>query len=256
MLKQQKDTSDSFLHALEKIEVRISGANPAAAIHSIFDSLCRRIDRFNFDAENGRTFDIRYKRFKDVFDNDCTELSEQVPSIRCRISGSRVRKLQNTAAEEVGSRRRCHNQRPHRRVPTHQVVQGRCKNAGECHKPQHSRQLHHCRNKSVEIVAEPAAPCREEIVAKLKVNHADVFKTGLGRCTKTKATLRLKPDAHPVFRELCLMPTSPLSMKRSTASCRTSAFPGRLLCLGSPDRRRQEVKWNTTPLCRLFYWIE
>ncbi|XGW21465.1 hypothetical protein V3C99_004430 [Haemonchus contortus] len=53
----------------------------------------------------------------------------------------------------------------------------------------------------VTIVADPAAPCREEIVAKLKVNHAEVFKTGLGLCTKTKATLRLKPDAHPVFRK-------------------------------------------------------
>nr|CDJ84418.1 RNA-directed DNA polymerase (reverse transcriptase) domain containing protein [Haemonchus contortus] len=41
-----------------------------------FNSHCQA-DRFNFDAENGRTFDIWYKRFKDVFDNDCTELSEQ-----------------------------------------------------------------------------------------------------------------------------------------------------------------------------------
>ncbi|XGW16057.1 hypothetical protein V3C99_001479 [Haemonchus contortus] len=76
-LKQQKVTSDPFLCALEKMEVRMSGANPAAAKHYIFDSLCRRIDRFNFDAENGRTFDIWYKRIKDVFDNDCAELSEQ-----------------------------------------------------------------------------------------------------------------------------------------------------------------------------------
>ncbi|PIO76907.1 hypothetical protein TELCIR_00994 [Teladorsagia circumcincta] len=52
-------------------------ANPAAAKHSLFDSLCRRIDKFNFDAENGRTFDIWYKRFKDVFDNDCAELNER-----------------------------------------------------------------------------------------------------------------------------------------------------------------------------------
>nr|CDJ93791.1 unnamed protein product [Haemonchus contortus] len=71
MLKQRKDT-DSFLRALEKMEARMSGANPAAAKHSIFDSLCRRKDRFNFDAENGRTYDIWYKRFKDVFDNDCS----------------------------------------------------------------------------------------------------------------------------------------------------------------------------------------
>nr|CDJ93706.1 unnamed protein product [Haemonchus contortus] len=44
MLKQQKDTSDSFRRALEKMEVRMSGANPAAAKHPISDSLCRRID--------------------------------------------------------------------------------------------------------------------------------------------------------------------------------------------------------------------
>ncbi|PIO55511.1 hypothetical protein TELCIR_23101, partial [Teladorsagia circumcincta] len=75
--KQQKETADSFLRALEKMDMRMNGANPAAAKHSIFDSLCRRIDKFTFDAENGRTFDIWYKRFKDVFDNDCTELNEQ-----------------------------------------------------------------------------------------------------------------------------------------------------------------------------------
>ncbi|PIO63404.1 hypothetical protein TELCIR_14996 [Teladorsagia circumcincta] len=40
----------------------------------------------------------------------------------------------------------------------------------------------------VTIVADPAAAYREEIVAKLKDNYADVFKTGLGRCTKMKAT--------------------------------------------------------------------
>uniref|UniRef100_A0A7I4YY53 RNA-directed DNA polymerase n=1 Tax=Haemonchus contortus TaxID=6289 RepID=A0A7I4YY53_HAECO len=77
MQKQQKDTSESFLRALEMMEARMNGANPAAVKYSIFDSLCRRIDKFNFDAENGRTFDIWFKRFKDVFDNDCTELSEQ-----------------------------------------------------------------------------------------------------------------------------------------------------------------------------------
>ncbi|VDO20184.1 unnamed protein product [Haemonchus placei] len=77
MLKQQKDTSDSFLRALERMEVRMSGANPLAAKHSIFDSLCRRIDRLNFDAGKGRTFDMWYKGFKDIFDYDCTELSEQ-----------------------------------------------------------------------------------------------------------------------------------------------------------------------------------
>nr|CDJ93708.1 uncharacterized protein K02A2.6-like [Haemonchus contortus] len=53
----------------------------------------------------------------------------------------------------------------------------------------------------VTLVADPAATYREEIVAKLRVNHADVFKTGLRRCAKTKATLRLKPDAHPVFKK-------------------------------------------------------
>ncbi|PIO76323.1 reverse transcriptase [Teladorsagia circumcincta] len=75
--KQQKETADSFLRALKKMEMRMTTANTAAAKHIIFDSLCRRIDKFNFDAENGRTFDIWYKRFKDVFDNDCAELNEQ-----------------------------------------------------------------------------------------------------------------------------------------------------------------------------------
>ncbi|EYC07744.1 hypothetical protein Y032_0069g372 [Ancylostoma ceylanicum] len=49
------------------------------------------------------------------------------------------------------------------------------------------------------ILPDPGAIRREEIVAKLKTDYADVFKVGLGRCTVTKATLQLKPDAYPVF---------------------------------------------------------
>uniref|UniRef100_A0A7I4XT76 RNA-directed DNA polymerase n=1 Tax=Haemonchus contortus TaxID=6289 RepID=A0A7I4XT76_HAECO len=40
---------------------------------------------------------------------------------------------------------------------------------------------------------------RDKTIAKLKHHFTDVFKPELGRCTKTKATLYLKPDAHPVF---------------------------------------------------------
>ncbi|EYB93870.1 hypothetical protein Y032_0178g682 [Ancylostoma ceylanicum] len=49
------------------------------------------------------------------------------------------------------------------------------------------------------IFPDPGTIRREEIVAKLKTDYADVFKVGLGRCTVTKATLQLKPDAYPVF---------------------------------------------------------
>ncbi|PIO71781.1 hypothetical protein TELCIR_06311 [Teladorsagia circumcincta] len=43
----------------------------------------------------------------------------------------------------------------------------------------------------VTIVADPAAAYREKIVAKWKTTMLKVvFKTGLGRCTKTKTTLR------------------------------------------------------------------
>ncbi|VDO66572.1 unnamed protein product [Heligmosomoides polygyrus] len=33
----------------------------------------------------------------------------------------------------------------------------------------------------------------------LNANHSDVFNAGLDRCTKKKATIQLKTDAHPVF---------------------------------------------------------
>ncbi|EYC05664.1 hypothetical protein Y032_0081g1512 [Ancylostoma ceylanicum] len=49
------------------------------------------------------------------------------------------------------------------------------------------------------ILPDLGAVRREEVMAKLKTNYADVFKVGLGRCTVTKATLQLKPDAYPVL---------------------------------------------------------
>ncbi|KIH66176.1 reverse transcriptase [Ancylostoma duodenale] len=42
---------------------------------------------------------------------------------------------------------------------------------------------------------------RNETVTSLKTRFADVFSPGLGRCTKTKAKLVLKPDATPIYRQ-------------------------------------------------------
>ncbi|EPB69728.1 glycosyl hydrolase family 35 [Ancylostoma ceylanicum] len=42
---------------------------------------------------------------------------------------------------------------------------------------------------------------RDDIVNRLKTRFADVFSPGLGRCTKTKARLFLKPGARPVYRQ-------------------------------------------------------
>ncbi|KAK6741906.1 hypothetical protein RB195_009650 [Necator americanus] len=42
---------------------------------------------------------------------------------------------------------------------------------------------------------------REEIIADLKKQYAEVFKCGLGRCVKTKAKLLLKDNAVPVFKK-------------------------------------------------------
>ncbi|VDO38828.1 unnamed protein product [Heligmosomoides polygyrus] len=39
--------------------------------------LYRRIEKFIYDADNDRTFDVCYKRFKDVFDNDCGDLDDK-----------------------------------------------------------------------------------------------------------------------------------------------------------------------------------
>uniref|UniRef100_A0A7I4Y6B5 RNA-directed DNA polymerase n=1 Tax=Haemonchus contortus TaxID=6289 RepID=A0A7I4Y6B5_HAECO len=374
MQKQQKDTSESFLRALEMMEARMNGANPAAVKYSIFDSLCRRIDKFNFDAENGRTFDIWFKRFKDVFDNDCTELSEQEKTrllclvyvagfqgaefadyrtrllrkldqgdnitikdltAECQLIKSYkedARMLENTANPNiainyVGRKRKRRNfnlkQKPRSRKEFNALRNSRSGKQESLppSRPQTRRNsARSCQIKSIEdalrkdaqphlevevngrplkllldtgamitlisesswkklgrpqlqkfntivnaangtriptkgyilanfvlrssdgrqhrgqgccyvtekldifgwewiqkipelveplqkyisgvtIVADPAASCREEIVAKLKINYADVFRAGLGRCTKTKATLQLKPDAHPIFKK-------------------------------------------------------
>nr|CDJ90128.1 RNA-directed DNA polymerase (reverse transcriptase) domain containing protein [Haemonchus contortus] len=145
MQKQQKDTSESFLRALEMMEARMNGANPAA---------------------------VKY-----VFDNDCTELSEQEKT-RLLMEGSTVDKDAATSPKKLDIFGWEWIQKiPELVEPLQKYISG------------------------VTIVADPAASCREEIVAKLKINYADVFRAGLGRCTKTKATLQLKPDAHPIFKK-------------------------------------------------------
>ncbi|EYB86727.1 hypothetical protein Y032_0274g1028, partial [Ancylostoma ceylanicum] len=45
--------------------------------HAIFDSLHRRIEKFVYDPDRGRTFDIWLKRYQDLFDNECNDLDEK-----------------------------------------------------------------------------------------------------------------------------------------------------------------------------------
>uniref|UniRef100_A0A8R1DQH1 Peptidase A2 domain-containing protein n=1 Tax=Caenorhabditis japonica TaxID=281687 RepID=A0A8R1DQH1_CAEJA len=42
---------------------------------------------------------------------------------------------------------------------------------------------------------------REKLKFYLKSEHPIIFQPGLGKCTKTKASIRLKPGAQPVFRK-------------------------------------------------------
>ncbi|EPB75657.1 hypothetical protein ANCCEY_05248 [Ancylostoma ceylanicum] len=41
----------------------------------------------------------------------------------------------------------------------------------------------------------------DDVVSRLKMRFADVFSPGLGRCTKTKARLFLKPGERPIYRQ-------------------------------------------------------
>ncbi|PIO72744.1 integrase core domain protein [Teladorsagia circumcincta] len=51
------------------------------------------------------------------------------------------------------------------------------------------------------IVVDHLPAYRDAIIAKFKKKFASVFTSGLGRCTTTKATLMLKPDAVPIFKK-------------------------------------------------------
>ncbi|CAR98767.1 Protein CBG27228 [Caenorhabditis briggsae] len=52
---------------------------------------------------------------------------------------------------------------------------------------------------------------REGLKAELNKQFSDVFKPELGRCTKTKASLVLKPNAQPVFRKARPVPFAAVS---------------------------------------------
>ncbi|VDO90236.1 unnamed protein product [Heligmosomoides polygyrus] len=69
--QQQKDTSDNF-GCWRRSKLDLPGPIVVKDKHIIFNSLYRRIEKFT----NGRTFDGWYKRFKDVFDNDCGDLGD------------------------------------------------------------------------------------------------------------------------------------------------------------------------------------
>ncbi|EYC34161.1 hypothetical protein Y032_0001g28 [Ancylostoma ceylanicum] len=58
------------------------------------------------------------------------------------------------------------------------------------------REQHNCKIASAAI-----ENARDDIVNRLKTRFADVFSPGLGRCTKTKARLFLKPEARPIYRQ-------------------------------------------------------
>ncbi|KAK6754871.1 hypothetical protein RB195_013696 [Necator americanus] len=62
---------------------------------------------------------------------------------------------------------------------------------------------YHCR------IATKEEANREEIIADLKKQYAEVFKCGLGRYVKTKAKLLLRDDAVPVFKKKRPVPFAP-----------------------------------------------
>ncbi|KIH43151.1 hypothetical protein ANCDUO_26850, partial [Ancylostoma duodenale] len=67
---------------MEKMSAAPSALNAATPIvvrdkHAIFDSLHRRIEKFVYDPDRGRTFDIWLKRYQDLFDNECDDLDEK-----------------------------------------------------------------------------------------------------------------------------------------------------------------------------------
>ncbi|KAL6742847.1 hypothetical protein Aduo_015951 [Ancylostoma duodenale] len=57
----------------------LNTSNPIVILdkHAIFDSLHRIIEKFVYDPDRGRTFDIWLKRYQDLFDNECNDLDEK-----------------------------------------------------------------------------------------------------------------------------------------------------------------------------------
>ncbi|VDP46149.1 unnamed protein product [Heligmosomoides polygyrus] len=51
------------------------------------------------------------------------------------------------------------------------------------------------------IIADHSLASRNAIAEKLKTKFATVFKSGLGRCTRTRATLKLRAYTSPVFKK-------------------------------------------------------
>uniref|UniRef100_A0A8R1EML3 RNA-directed DNA polymerase n=4 Tax=Caenorhabditis japonica TaxID=281687 RepID=A0A8R1EML3_CAEJA len=61
-------------------------------------------------------------------------------------------------------------------------------------------------------IPEASSECRKKLELGLRSTFPDVFESGLGRCSKAKASLQLKPNASPTFRKARPVPYAVLPM--------------------------------------------
>lgn len=69
------DQTQTLLELLQLLTTQVT-EKPAPSQEMLMEALSKSISDFNYDPENGNTFDIWYSRYKDLFQFDCAKLDD------------------------------------------------------------------------------------------------------------------------------------------------------------------------------------
>ncbi|PIO56101.1 reverse transcriptase [Teladorsagia circumcincta] len=226
----QQKTLDTLMDKMEEM-FKTMAATPAGTRASttefVTNSLSARLPEFTYDPENGCTFDVWYNRYEDVITQDGATLDDAAKArlIVSKLDAAAFARFTNhilpkkpaevsvqdtvkTLQELFG-----HNTSIFARRYTYLRTQ--CSGRGNCHVADTTSLLgldwitqveplfHQLTGNTTcnAVSATTLAKLRSSLTAQLQKQFAAVFAPGLGCCTKSKASLKLKPDATPVFRK-------------------------------------------------------
>ncbi|PIO65756.1 reverse transcriptase [Teladorsagia circumcincta] len=86
--RRMDEQGAAITELLERMSASPASSSPVVIKdkHALFDSLHRRMEKFSYDPDRGRTFDIWLRRYQYLFDHECDELEENRVLVRLLVS--------------------------------------------------------------------------------------------------------------------------------------------------------------------------